>query len=127
MNKREHYGLLRYMNHELGSKLEAVEDWTQSLGFNCLGEIDPQSRPDDQFSLSTEGMQALLEFTEQRQDCDRGLRFFVLQGKLHIQVLFRTGAFSSENMQDLLEKTRDSFLEICRIADLPMSIAAVRG
>jgi acyl transferase domain-containing protein/tryptophanase/acyl carrier protein len=127
MNKREHYGLLRYMNHELGSKLEAVEDWTQSLGFNCLGEIDPQSRPDDQFSLSTEGMQALLEFTEQRQDCDRGLRFFVLQGKLHIQVLFRTGAFTLENMQDLLQKTRDSFLEICRIADLPMSIAAVRG
>jgi acyl transferase domain-containing protein/tryptophanase/acyl carrier protein len=115
-DKREHYGLLRYMNHESGPKIEPLEDWSQAIAFNCLGEIGPQSPPDDPFWLDRDGLRALLEFAEERQDYDRGFWFFVSEGKLHVQVLFRTGAFRPEEMEDLLQKTVDSLLHISQTA-----------
>jgi acyl transferase domain-containing protein/tryptophanase len=123
-NKREHFGLLRYMNHELGPQLESVEDWSQCIAFNCLGDISPRPLPEDHFQICIDGLYALLEFTEQRQDYDRGFRFFVLEDKLHIQALFCTSVFRQEQMEDMLRKTRDFFLETCRVVELPMGIAA---
>jgi hypothetical protein len=127
LDKREHYGLLRYINHYFGPHLQAAEDWSQCIAFNCFGDIDPQSAADDLFCLASEGFTALLEFTEQRQDYDRGFWFFVLEGRLHIRVLFRPGAFSPEEMEDLLQETKGSFLELCRTMELATRLAAARG
>src|SRR5205823_6335079 len=80
LDRRTHYGLLRYMNHHLGPELQAAEDWSQCISFNCFGDIDPKPEADDLFCLANEGFTALLEFTEQRQDYDRGLWFFIMEG-----------------------------------------------
>jgi hypothetical protein len=117
VNEREQYGLLRYMNRACGSELASVEDWSQGVAFNFLGDLDPKSQPDDPFWLYKDGLHALLEFTQERQDHDRGFRFFVLGGRLHIQVLFRKGAFADKEMAELLQRTEDAFLQfISRLA-----------
>jgi polyketide synthase PksL len=113
LDKRSHYGLLRYMNHHLVPELQAAEDWSQCISFNCFGDIDPKSKTDDLFHLANGGFTALLEFTEQRQDYDRGLWFFIMEGKLHIRVFVRTGAFKQDEMEDLLRETKRSLLELC--------------
>jgi 3-oxoacyl-(acyl-carrier-protein) synthase/aryl carrier-like protein len=113
LDKRSHYGLLRYMNHHLVPELQAAEDWSQCISFNCFGDIDPKSKTDDLFHLANGGFTALLEFTEQRQDYDRGLWFFIMEGKLHIRVFVRTGAFEQDEMEDLLRETKRSLLELC--------------
>jgi hypothetical protein len=41
------------------------------------------------------------------------LWFFIMEGKLHIRVFVRTGAFKQDEMEDLLRETKRSLLGLC--------------
>jgi amino acid adenylation domain-containing protein len=122
---KEHYGALRYLNQKTGKELAAVEDWTQSVVFNCMGEVTTPGGKDDVVRLTATCLNVHIEFDRREREKQqfapsnagtrvhsplRRIYFSLSDGAIQIIFYFCKEKVDSQVADNLLEAIGRSFV-----------------
>jgi len=125
---KENYGALRYLNGTVGKELAEVEDWTQSVVFNCMGEVTTSSGKDDVVRLSDTCLKVHIEFDRQRQQQRfspnngsqrdtsplRRVHFSLSDGAIQVLFSFCKEKVHNQSVDNLLQTIQQSFSGLVR-------------
>jgi len=122
---KESYGGLRYLNPHTRKQIEAVEDWSGGIGFNCLGEVTASGGEGAVISVPPLWVKVAMEFAHRTRELnsrpDKTLErvggphcrvtFALSDGAVQIRLGFYRDKVQEANIHLLMSKIKETFVE----------------